>query len=150
MPVVSRYRLQHHVRVTLSELTWMLTALAAVVVLLTRMRLASADHRPAGRADFSKTVLTAHTVAGVVALALWVPGLVLHSPPLALLGALAWWVVTAAGLLLLVRWLPSGGRHAGDVVVDEWSQGPGLSMLAHLGMLVGALYFTWMVLAQSI
>ncbi len=137
-------------RVTLSELAWMLTALAAVVVLLTRIRLASAAHRPAGRSDFSRSVLTTHTVAGVVALVLWVPGLILASRPLALAGVLAWWVVTAAGLLLLVRWLPSGGRHAGDVVVDEWSDGPGLSMLAHLGMLFGALFFTWMVLAQSI
>jgi hypothetical protein len=136
------------VRVTLSELTWTLTALAAVVVLLTRLRLAG--QRPAGRADFSKLVLTTHTAAGVLALLLWVPGLILQSTPLALLGVLAWWVVTAAGLLLLVRWLPSGGRHAGEAVVDEWSQGPGLSMLAHIGMLVGALYFTWTVLAQSI
>lgn len=135
--------------VTLTELTWMLTALAAIVVLLTRIRLSSADHRPAGRADFSTAVLTTHTVAGVVALALWVPGLLMQSQPLTLLGLLAWWIVTAAGLLLLVRWLPSGGRHSGDVVVDTWSQGPGLSMLAHIGMLVGALYFTWVVVAQS-
>jgi hypothetical protein len=138
------------VRVTLSELAWMLTALAAVVVLLTRIRLASPTRRPAGRSDFSKSVLTTHTAAGVVALLLWVPGLLLTSVPLAVLGVLAWWVVAAAGLLLLARWLPSGGRHAGDVVTDEWSQGPGLSMLAHLGMLVGALVFTWIVLAQSI
>ncbi len=139
---------------TLSELAWMLTALAAVVVLLTRIRLASPTRgpagRPAGRSDFSTTVLTTHTVAGVVALLLWVPGLLLASMPLALLGVLAWWVVTAAGLVLLARWLPSSGRHAGEAVSDEWSEGPGLSLLAHLGMLCGALFFTWMVLVQNI
>jgi hypothetical protein len=136
--------------VTLSELTWMLTGLAAVVVLLTRIRLASPAQRPAGRADFSKTLLDAHTVAGVLALLLWVPGLVLASSALTLLGLVSWWAVTAAGLLLLARWLPSGGRHAGEATTDGWSEGPGLSMLAHLGMLFGALFFTWTVLAHGV
>lgn len=128
----------------------MLTALAAVVVLLTRLRLSTSSDRPAGRIDFSRGVLTTHTVAGVLALVLWIPGLVMASVPLALAGVAAWWVVTAAGLLLLVRWLPSGGRHAGEAVTDEWSEGPGLSMLAHIGMLVGASYFTWAVLVQGL
>lgn len=135
---------------TLSEFAWMLTALAGVVVLLTRIRLATPDHRPAGRFDFAKSVLTTHTVSGVVALLLWVPALVLSSAPLGLLGVLAWWVVTLAGLLLLARWLPSRGRHAGEAVADEWTEGPWLSMLAHLGMLLGAVFFTWMVLAPGL
>jgi hypothetical protein len=142
--------LQEHVRVSLHELTWILTALAAVVVLLTRIRLGSQSHRPAGRMDFSRSVLNLHTVAGVVALGLWVPGLVLAARPMTLLGVAAWWVVTVAGLLLLARWLPSHGRHAGEAVADEWTEGPWLSMLAHLGMLGGALYFTWAVLVQGI
>lgn len=128
----------------------MLTALAAVVVLLTRVRLGATDHRPAGRMDFSKTVLTTHTAAGVVALLLWVPGLIVASRTLALLGLGAWWVVTVAGLLLLARWLPAHGKHAGEAVADEWTEGPGLSLLAHLGMLGGALFFTWAVLAQGV
>lgn len=128
----------------------MLTALAGVVVLLTRIRLGASSHRPAGRMDFSKSVLTVHTVAGVAALLLWVPALVLASVPLALLGLVAWWVVTLAGLLLLARWLPASGKHAGDAVADEWTEGPWLSMLAHLGMLFGASFFTWMVLAQGL
>jgi hypothetical protein len=137
-------------RVSLSELTWMLTALAAVVVLLTRIRLAATKHRPAGRMDFSRSVLGAHTIAGTVAIVLWVPGLVMASTPLATLGLLCWWVVTAAGLLLLARWLPTHGKHAGSAVADGWTKGPWLSMVAHLGMLGGALYFTWTVVGAGI
>ena len=137
-------------RVTLSELVWMLTGLAAVMLLLTRIRLASTDHRPAGRMDFSRSVLTVHTGAGVLALALWVPGLILGSRPLVLAGLAGWWVVTLAGLLLLARWLPAHGRHATDAVSDEWTEGPWLSMLAHLGMLGGAVFFSWAVLTQVV
>jgi hypothetical protein len=135
--------------VTLSELTWILTALAAVVVLITRIRLGAASERPAGRLDFSRSVLTLHTAAGVVALGLWVPGLILGSTTLAMLGVAAWWVVTVAGLLLLTRWLPAHGKHSGDAVADEWTEGPWLSLLGHLGMLGGALYFTWAVFVQG-
>jgi hypothetical protein len=145
-----RNALQQHMRVTLDELTWMLTALAAVMVLLTRIRLASQDHRPAGRMDFSRTVLNMHTTTGVLALVLWIPGIVLDIEPLVLAGLAAWWLVTLAGLLLLARWLPAHGKHAGEAVTDEWTEGPWLSMLAHLGMLGGALFFTWMVLVQGL
>jgi hypothetical protein len=51
-------------------------------------------------------------------------------------------VVTVAGLLILVRWLPSHGKHASDGSHDSWSDGPGLSVLAHVGMLVGVVIFT--------
>jgi len=128
----------------------MLTALAAVMVLLTRIRLSSQDHRPAGRNDFSRAVLNMHTVCGGLALVLWVPGLFLDVQPLVLAGLAGWWLVTIAGLLLLARWLPAHGKHAGDAVTDEWTEGPWLSMLAHLGMLGGALFFTWMVLTQQL
>ena len=128
----------------------MLTALAAVMVLLTRIRLASEDHRPAGRNDFSRVVLNMHTTCGVLALALWVPGVFLSIGPLVLAGLAGWWLVTIAGLLLLARWLPVHGKHAGDAATDEWTEGPWLSMLAHLCMLGGALFFTWMVLTQQL
>lgn len=137
-------------RVTLSELAWTLTALAGVVVLLTRIRLASSGQRPAGRLDVAPALLSVHTLAGVLALVLWVPGLITASKPLALLGVLAWWVVAVVGLLLLARWLPASGKHAGDAVGDEWTDGPWLSVLAHGGMLGGTLFFTWMVLAQGL
>jgi uncharacterized membrane protein YvlD (DUF360 family) len=138
------------VRVTLLEIAWGLTALAAVVVVLTRIRLSSSDHRPAGRFDFARGILTTHTTAGVIALGLWVPALYLASMPLALLAIGAWWIVTIAGLLLLARWLPSGGKHSIEAVEDEWTSGPWLSMLAHLGMLGGASYFTWLVLMPGL
>ena len=49
----------------------------------------------------------------------------------------------SAGSRLLVRWLPSKGRHAVTGVEDSWSEGPGLSVLAHVGMLVGVLVFSY-------
>ncbi len=61
-----------------------------------------------------------------------------------------WWVVALAGLLILVRWLPSRGRHAAEERSDGWSQGPGLSILAHVGMLVGVGVFTWAYLTQVV
>lgn len=136
-------------RVTLSEIAWGLTALAAVVVVLTRIRLSSSD-RPAGRFDVARSILTTHTTAGGIALALWVPALYLASMPLALLAITAWWVVTVAGLLVLARWLPSAGKHSVEAVEDEWTSGPWLSMLAHLGMLGGVSYFTWLVLMPGL
>ena len=42
-----------------------------------------------------------------------------------------------AGLMILVRWMPSKGKHSAAAVLDEWSEGPGLSILAHVGLLVG-------------
>lgn len=133
-----------------SEFTWFLTALAAVVVLLTRVRLSGNGGRTSGHTTVSTSLLTTHTVVGVIALALWVPALLTTHRLLAVGGALAWWVVTLAGLLLLARWLPAGGRHAEGAVTDEWGQGPGLSMLAHLGMLAGACYFTFVALTDRI
>jgi len=47
------------------------------------------------------------------------------------------------GLLILLRWVPSRGKHASDSADDSWSEGPGLSILAHVGMLVGVCVFTW-------
>jgi hypothetical protein len=64
------------------------------------------------------------------------------SPGVGILALAAWWSVAIAGLLILVRWMPSRGRHASGGAVDGWSQGPGLSLLAHVGMLVGVLVFT--------
>ena len=129
--------------------TWMLTALAAVVILLTRIRLGG-EGRASGVADVSHVVVTLHTVAGLVALATWVPGLASDIRPLLLVGLLGWWIVTVCGLMLLARWLPSGGRHADAKVTDSWGKGAGLSALAHLGMLGGALFFTFVVLTDRV
>ena len=33
---------------------------------------------------------------------------------------------------------------------DSWSEGPGLSILAHVGMLVGVCVFTWAYLTSAV
>jgi hypothetical protein len=139
----------------LEVLVYVLTALAAVVVVLTRLRL-SGDGSAAGRLQISHRVLLLHTVFGVLALALWVPFLAL--PADSLLGGSAagivaiglWWVTTIAGLLVLARWLPARGKHAEPAAVDSWSRGPGLSVLAHVGLLAGVLVFTYAYLTSAV
>ena len=54
-----------------------------------------------------------------------------------------WWVTAIAGVLILLRWLPTHGKHSSSSRDDSWSEGPGLSVLAHVGMVVGVLVFTW-------
>ncbi len=98
-----------------------------------------------------------HTVAGGLALVGWLVYLVaagaLGEGAAGLVGILSlacWWVVAGAGLLILARWMPSRGRHAADATSDSWSEGPGLSVLAHVGMLVGVVVFTWAYLVAAV
>lgn len=127
-------------------IVYILTALAAVVVVLTRLRLGGEGG--AGQMDVGRGLLNVHTVAGTLALVLWVLFLVgdddstLGGPGMGILALTFWWVTTIAGLLILVRWMPSRGRHAESAKQDTWSEGPGLSILAHVGMLVGVIVFT--------
>lgn len=139
-------------------LTWIvyiLTALAAVVVVLTRVRLGG-DKAGAGRFQTSSSLLNAHTVAGLAAIMCWIVFLLTglgkgSSNALIGIAALAlFWITVVVGLMILVRWLPSQGRHSSDVVHDSWSQGPGLSVLAHLGMFVGVCVFTWAYLTSAV
>lgn len=129
-------------------IVWILTALAAVVVVLTRLRLA-AEEGGAGQFHVGGRLLLVHTVAGSLALLLWVVFLVADKGTPAggavtgIVALALWWVVAGAGLLVLLRWLPARGRHATTVSHDSWSEGPGLSILAHVGMVVGVLVFTW-------
>lgn len=134
---------------------YVLTGLAAVVVVLTRVRLGR--ERAAGRHDMGRGLVNLHTGAGVLALILWVAFLVMpeEDPPVDpdLLGIAAlafWWLVVVAGLLILVRWLPSRGKHSSGGHEDSWSDGPGLSILAHVGMLVGVAVFTWAYLTAAV
>jgi hypothetical protein len=60
-----------------------------------------------------------------------------------------YWLTALVGLMILLRWVPSRGEHASDRADDSWSEGPGLSILAHVGMLVGVLVFTWFYATQS-
>lgn len=133
---------------------YILTALAAVAIVLTRLRLRAED--AAGRFSISRRLPAAHFVAGTLALVLWLGVLVAPEDTLVggpLIGILAiafWWVTAVCGLLILARWLPAKGRHVPEASGDSWSDGPGLSLLAHLGMTVGVLVFTYAYLTAAV
>lgn len=123
-------------------ITIVLTVLAAVVVVLTRVRLGRPRDEAAGRLSIPSGLLNTHTVAGAGALVLWTVFLVTGTELLGWLGLLLWWVTVVAGLLVLTRWMPARGRHSSGPVSDTWGEGPGLSVLAHVGLLVGVGIFT--------
>ena len=133
---------------------WILTALAAVAIVLTRLRLSGDD--AAGRFSISRRLPVAHFVAGTLALVLWVGVLVapddtlVGGPAVGILAIAFWWITAICGLLILARWLPAKGRHVPEASGDTWSDGPGLSMLAHLGMVVGVLVFTYAYLTAAV
>lgn len=124
-------------------IVYVLTFLSAVVVVLTRVRLSQA--RAAGHHQVGMGTVNAHTALGVVALVVWVFFLVTGNDMslVGVVGLFFYWLTALAGLLILLRWMPSRGRHASDTTDDPWSEGPGLSILAHVGMLVGVIVFTW-------
>ena len=138
---------------SLEVIVYILTALAAVVVVLTRLRLRNEDG--AGRHKVGTGLLNLHTVFGTLALLAWVTFLVMTEDAAwsSLLGIVAlgcWWITVLAGLMLLVRWIPSRGKHASSAIEDTWSEGPGLSILAHVGLLVGVLVFTFAYLTAAV
>lgn len=120
---------------------YVLTALSLVVVVLTRLRLSKES--AAGQSQVPRGVLHAHTGFGIVGLAAWVTYLVAPEdsvaadPVVGIVGLACLWIVVVCGLLILLRWLPSHGRHASERAEDSWSDGPGLSVLAHVGMFIG-------------
>ena len=136
-------------------IVYVLTGLAALVIVLTRVRLGGAEEA-AGRFSISRAVVMVHFFAGLIAEALWVTFLVApedSTPGGSLVGVVAlgfWWIVSVCGLLILTRWLPSHGRHAGETVADNWSEGPGLSVLAHVGMAIGVVLFTLAYLNHNV
>ena len=85
---------------------------------------------------------------GVLALVGWVVYLVGANDLVGIVALAFWWLTTFAGLLILLRWLPSRGKHATGARDDSWSEGPGLSVLAHVGTLVGVLVFTWFYVSR--
>lgn len=130
-------------------IVYVLTFLSAVVVVLTRVRLSQA--KAAGQHQVGMGTVNAHSAFGVVALVLWVVFLV-TGHDMSLVGIVAlffYWLTAIAGLMILLRWLPSRGKHASDTADDSWSEGPGLSVLAHVGMLVGVFVFTWFYATQG-
>ena len=133
---------------------WILTALAAVAIVLTRLRLSGEE--AAGRFSISRRISLVHFGAGMVALVLWLGVLVapedsaVGGPLVGIVAIAAWWITAGCGLLILARWLPAKGRHAPEASGDSWSDGPGLSLLAHLGMVVGVLVFTYAYVFSSV
>ena len=125
---------------------YVLSALAAVVVVLTRLRLAK--DTAAGRHQVGLGIVNVHTFCGVLALVGWVVYLVGKNDLVGVVALAFWWLTAIAGLLILLRWLPSRGKHATGVQDDTWSEGPGLSVLAHVGMFVGVLVFTWFYVSR--
>ena len=136
-------------------IVYVLTALAAVVVVLTRLRLGRGSGG-AGRLNMGRGLVNVHTVAGTLALVTWIAFLVapeddfVGSSTFGIVSLAFWWVTVIAGLLILVRWRRPRGRHASQGAADSWSDGPGLSILAHVGMLVGVCVFTWAYLTSVV
>ena len=104
----------------------------------------------------SRRLPLVHFGAGIVALVLWLCVLVapedtlFGGPLFGILAIAAWWLTAICGLLILMRWLPAKGRHVPEASGDSWSDGPGLSLLAHLGMVVGVLVFTYAYAASLV
>jgi hypothetical protein len=136
-------------------IVYVLTALAAVVIVLTRLRLRRGTGG-AARIQVAPALVRVHTAVGVLALLVWVIFLLadeetpLGSSTAGIIALALWWVVAVTGLLILIRWLPSRGRHASSATPDRWSRGPWLSVLAHVGMLVGVCVFTWAYLIAAV
>lgn len=140
----------------LENVLWMLTALAAVVVLLTWMRMKASATRT-GHAAIPQGIVTGHTLFGVVALGVWAyyltsPSTSLGPVSLGVVSLVLWWIEVILGLLILMRWLPGagGGLHADDAKDDSWADGPALSILGHIGMLLGIGFFTFVVLTDRV
>ena len=121
-----------------------LAALAAVVIVLTRVRMTRRDQDAAKRLDIpTSTLVNVHTVTGTLALVLWCAYILASlSWGIGLAGLVLWWVTAVAGLLILARWLPARGRHASGPAGDSWGEGPGLSVLGHVGLVVGCVVWT--------
>jgi hypothetical protein len=123
---------------------YVLAALTCLVVVLTRARLSGPGG--ADRTGVTTFVLATHTGSGVIGLGLWLTYLWLPKDDAVLIGIVALgflWILAASGVLIMMRWLPSKGRHSSPSLEDDWSDGPGLSILAHLGMLVGVVIDTY-------
>lgn len=132
----------------LSLIVYVLSALAVLDVVLTRRRLTQDEY--AGNTSASHSVVNLHTLAGGAGIVLWIVFLVSGADLVGIIGLGLLWVTTILGLLLLMRWLPSKGRHAGSGPTDSWSEGPWLSVLAHVGMLIGVAIFTVAYLTHAV
>lgn len=128
-----------------------LLALAVVLVVLTRLRLGKRNEPGAGRLDIPLSVVNAHTILGTLGILVWGAYLFFEIDwVVGFIGLLLWWGTTLVGLLILMRWLPVKGKHASEGAKDDWTEGPWLSMVGHIGALVGAIVWTSFFVAGSI
>ena len=136
---------------TPERVAFVLTALAAVVVVLTRVRMASREEVAAGRIDIPRALVNLHSVFGVLALGLWGAFILRDVDDVyGYAGLACWWITTVVGLLILMRWIPAHGRHASGPAADSWGEGPGLSILGHVGLLVGSIVWTYLMVADKL
>lgn len=146
----------------LAQAAIVLTVGAVAVVGLTRYRLGGRDpHTKQLKA--SPVLLGMHTGFGAVGLLLWVVFLwtgreawmggdakAVGDPEIGIFALAFLWVTAMIGLMLLVRWVPGRGKRAATAVRERWTDGPILSLLAHLGMLAGVLVLTWAYLVAAV
>lgn len=138
-------------------LVYLLTPLPGVVVILTRLRLGGPQSK-SGRIEISPRVLNVHTVVGLLAGATWIgfllTGIASEDEGNAIVGVVSLamlWITAVTGLMILARWMrPRGKRAAQQVREDGWGSGPLLSILAHVGLLVLVLFFTWAYLFTEV
>ena len=137
----TRRRRAHCCAVKPEYIVYVLTFLSAVVVVLTRLRLVQgrAARAAPGRAWARSTL---HTACGVSRWSLWVVFLVTGDDNVAGSGSsrsFFYWLTAFAGLLILCAGCPAAASTRRAPPTTRWSEGPGLSVLAHVGMLVGVL-----------
>lgn len=138
-------------------LVYLLTPLPGVVVILTRLRLGGPQSK-SGRLEISPRVLNVHTVVGLLAGLTWIGFLLTGigsehkgNPIVGVVSLAMLWITAVTGLMILARWIrPRGKRAVQKVREDSWSSGPGLSILAHVGLLVLVLFFTWAYLVTAV
>jgi hypothetical protein len=143
--------------VSLPVLVYLLTPLPGIVVIATRLRLGG-DQARSGRLQISPLVLNVHTWVGLAAGATWIAFLLTgigedrHGNDFVGVVALALlWITAVTGLMILSRWRrPRGKRSRSEAVADAWGRGPGLSYVAHIGLLVLVLVFTWAYLVTAV
>ncbi len=152
-----RVRVTHSPTCPYRAIVYVLTALAAVVVVLTRLRLRR-DARGAGRSEIARGPVAVHTIAG--ALALVTLDDVPRSPVTrsartrsawsASPRSCCWWIVVVAGLLILAALAarPRAPRLAGRG--RSLVEGPGCPLLGHVGMLGGVVVFTYAYLVNAV
>lgn len=127
----------------MSALVYVLTVLALVGVVGTRLRLHGS----------TSTWLLVHTAAGLVGFVVWMAFLIagedtwLGGSGVGIVGLGLWWLVCVAGLFLLASIRSGGGRrvaHARRTTV------PWLSILVHVGMLAAWIVNTWAYATQKV